>query len=436
MQYYKSFNTEAMELSRLLPEEESELYKRHFIPIPLEDFAKRFSLNEKDRNEQTAIAAVADAIHQNFNLSFDLVFGSADHRINGQDEFIKVIDSEKLTEENIRGKAYTNKDGKLVSFIHAYSKKVVYVQIPEGKSVDINVLFVNNDAPLCTQVLIKVGKGAKLNLFEWHASKTKAKSMSGVLHEIVLDQYAKAEVDMLHNEDENTYVVGFSKGKIGDNGELRINYIYNGGINTRSKNEIDSSGHAARSTINEIVIGSAGQKFDLNTVIANVDADTVSDLESRAALMDKSVCILKGFADVGENAKRSLSFVNERGILLDKTAYMSSIPGMSIKNSDVKATHSSATAPIDTDSLFYLMSRGSDETSAKKLLVSGFFSGNIAKIDSPVVKSIVASLIHEKINNRTFGTVPKLNTVGVWFDTSADASDIFQGHYKYRNVKQ
>ena len=149
--------------------------------------------------------------------------------------------------------------------------------------------------------------------------------------------------------------------------------------------------------------------------------------------MDKAVCILTGFANVGENASGSRSFVNERGILLDKRAYMSSIPGMSINNSNVKATHSSATAPVDEDLLFYLMSRGANETVAKKLVISGFFSNSIAKISSPIVKEAVASLMHEKINNKVFGTIPKMDISSIWFDPkAAQAQGMFEGHYKYR----
>jgi Fe-S cluster assembly scaffold protein SufB len=432
LKYYESFNTEALELSKSLPDEKSELYKRYSTPLPLERFVDE---GGKSTGEEASLRSLEKKILDTLKIRFDLVFGSTWHVVNNG-KFIRVIDAGDLTEERMSNKMYKSGEDKAVAFIHAYSRKIVFVDVPDGESAEVNVLVANTDAPLSTQVLINVGRESRLSLFEWHASETTRDSFAGVLHEVHVGKYGKAEVNLVHNEDANTYVVGFSKGKIDDNGLLKVNYIYNGGLSVKSKNEMSAAGYAARSEVIEMVMGSGEQKFDLNTVIANVDKDTVSDLESKAVLMDSAVCLLKGFANVGENASGSRSFVNERGILLDKRAYMSSIPGMSINNSNVKATHSSATAPIEEDLLFYLMSRGTDAVTAKKLIVSGFFSNSIAKMESAIVKEAAVSLMNEKINNKVFGTIPKMDISSIWFDEKAvHAQGMFAGHYKYRDQK-
>ena len=434
MEYYRSFNTEALELSRKLPEEQSELYKRHYVPMPLEEFSEKMEEANSDGTEEKEIAILEKEIAEKLGVKFDAVIGPAFYRINSA--LMKIVKLEDLTEEHIRNKLYSSKEDKQVAFIHAHTKRFVYIDVPDSKTASINILFVNTDVPIAAQVFVKTGSESSLNLFEWYASLSKNKSMLGVLHELTIGKYSKSEINMLHNENENTFVVGFTKGRIRENAELNVNYIYNGGIATRVKNEINASGFAAKSKVIELVIGSGDQKFDINTVVANIDTDTVSDLESKAALMGNAVCMFKGFANVGENASGSRSYVNERGILLDRTAYMNSIPGMSINNANVKATHSSATAPVDADSLFYLMSRGTDEVVARRLLVNGFFAKSLSKINSAIVKAIVSSLIHEKINNRRFGFVPKLDMSGIWMDQSAPQSgDLFEGHYKYRDVK-
>jgi Fe-S cluster assembly scaffold protein SufB len=435
LEFYRSFNAEALELSKSLPEEQNELYKRYFVPLPLEKFADKIADSDGGEAEEKVLKEISLKMYENLNISFDLVIGSTKCIINQKNKYIKIVEINELTEDHLREKMYKSGEDKTVAFIHAHSRKIIFIEVPAGEHADINLLFVNTDVPLATQVLINTGKDSGLNIFEWYASKTKEESLSGVLHEVRIGSYGKAEINMVHNEDANTYVLGFSKGKVKENGHLKVNYIYNGGLSTKSKNEIMADGYMAKSNVIEMVMGSGEQKFDLNTIISNIDKDTVSDLESKAVLMDSAVCLLKGFAMIGDDASGSRSFVNERGILLDKRAYMSSIPGMSINNSNVKATHSSATAPVDEDLLFYIMSRGATETVAKKLLISGFFSSSIAKMESAIVKSAVASLMNEKINGKKFGMIPKLDISSIWFDPKAAQADMFEGHYKYREQK-
>jgi Fe-S cluster assembly scaffold protein SufB len=431
MGYYKSFNAEALELSKTLPEEQSELYKRYFVPIPLEAFAE--SILDADENEENVLKEISASLLEKLRIKFDLVVGSAKCLLLDGKDYIKVVGMDALTEEHIKDKMFKSSDDRGVAFIHAYSKNIVLINVPAGKKADLRILFVNTDVPLATQVLIDVGRESVLNIFEWYASKTSRPSLSGVLHEVRAGDYAKTEISLVHNEDAKTQVMAFAKGFAKENASLKMNFVYNGGLSVKARNEISTAGYSAKSDAIEIVMGSAEQKFDINTIIANVGRDTVSDLDSRAVLLDRSVCILKGFANVGENASGSRSFVNERGILLDKRAYMSSIPGMSINNSNVKATHSSATAPIEEDLLFYIMSKGVDETVAKRLIVSGFLSSSIAKMESPLVKEAVASLMHEKVNNKVFGVAPKLDISNIWFDPRASqAQGMFEGHYKYR----
>jgi Fe-S cluster assembly scaffold protein SufB len=426
-----------MELSKTLPEEQSELYKRYFLPLPLDQISK--SLLDAENGgleEEEGLRSLSKTFSENLQVKADAVIGSTKHFFERQNEFVRILNSNEVTEEQLADKGYKSSEDKLVALIHATSRKYVFINVPDKKKAAINLLFANFMAPLAVQVIVKVGREAELSLFEWYSSKTngKAKSMMGVLHEVDVGPYAKSEINIVHNEDFNTYVLNFSKCRTAESGRLGMNYVYNGGFNTRAKNELYADGFASRNDVMELIMGSAEQKFDLNTVISNVGQDTVSDLGSRAALMDGSACLLKGFANVETDAKGSRSFVNERGILLDKTASMSSIPGMSIKNANVRATHSSATAPIDAESEFYLMSKGADSTTARKLMISGFFSAGISKMESPVAKSVVASLIHEKINNKKFGTMPKLDISNIWFASSGEA-DIFEGHYKYRDLK-
>ena len=148
--------------------------------------------------------------------------------------------------------------------------------------------------------------------------------------------------------------------------------------------------------------------------------------------MDSSFCLLKGYAKVLKGASGSRSYVHERGILLDKGARVDGLPDMSVDENDVKATHSSATAPVDPEAVFYLMSKSIDELGVKKLIVSGFLSESISKMHSEAARRLAISLVNSKLESKEFGHVPKVDQQSLWEFGEESEKDMFLGHYKYR----
>ena len=152
--------------------------------------------------------------------------------------------------------------------------------------------------------------------------------------------------------------------------------------------------------------------------------------------MDSSFCILKGFAKINKGATKAKSYVHERGILLDKNAKVYGLPDMSVDENDVKATHSSATSPVDPESVFYLMTKGIDEIGVRKLLVTGFFAESLSKMHNSIMKELSMSLINTKLETKVYGGAPKLDARNIWVGaTDTGDVDMFKGHYKYRGAE-
>ncbi|MDE1856234.1 MAG: SufD family Fe-S cluster assembly protein [Candidatus Micrarchaeota archaeon] len=422
---YKAFASEALEKFKSMPEETDELYKRYFVAMPLEEMGERARNAETSHKPEGSIKSNVEALKR----KFDAIIWSGGEMAE-QSEYMQIIPIEKVDFENRLTKSG---DDKIAAFIDAHAKRAVQINVPKGAKAKLNLLFVNTSEPLPIQIMINVADDSSLELFEYYTSDANEKSIVGSLHDIKIGKYANAEINVVHNEDKNTFVAGWSKTKVGEKGNLKINFIYNGGSFTRTRNKMDVAGLEGNGEVNELIVSAGEQKMDVASNIVNSARDSHAVLESKAVLMDKSVCVLKGYATITETAAQSRSFVNERGIILDKTAHIDSIPSMSIGNSDVKATHSSATAPIDEESVFYLMSRGATEMEAKRMIVNGFITGMIGKIDDIVVREIVASIINEKVATRSFGMVPKITTESMWLAGSAHkSSSMFEGHYKYR----
>jgi Fe-S cluster assembly scaffold protein SufB len=427
---YGEFVKESIENYEKLPQETSEIYKRYFINIPLD-------LKGIESPDITAAGAAGaqEAIKNElakFNLKFDVLLDGEKSTTSSQ--FVRIIRAEQAG-NMLEKSMYEIGEDKYVAYVRAYSRECVLIEVPDGIATEINILVMGPSKQQNASIFVKVGNGSTVDIFEYYGSASDSMSCTGTIHEIDVGKGSKLDINSLHNENKNSVSLCFSKNRIGEDSHLTLNAVYNGAMHTRVRNVISATDRSSKVNVNEVIFGSSDQKFDVSTYIVNHAPHTVAELESKAALMDSSFCIMKGFAKIEKGAAKAKSYVYERGILLDKNAKVYGLPDMSVDENDVKATHSSATAPVDPESVFYLMSKGIDEVGVRKLLVTGFFASSISRMQSSIMKELSMSLINNKLETNKYGEIPKMSTRNMWVVQDTKETDMFKGHYTYRGAE-
>ncbi|MFA5007284.1 MAG: SufD family Fe-S cluster assembly protein [Candidatus Izemoplasmatales bacterium] len=99
-----------------------------------------------------------------------------------------------------------------------------------------------------------------------------------------------------------------------------------------------------------------------------------------------------GKGNAGSDCKQS-----NRGVLLGEKAVIEVSPKLLIDEFDVQAGHGCAIGRVNADELYYLTSRGLDETTAKRLVVSGYVAPFVAKIDDPSIRRNVEKMLSTKL---------------------------------------
>ena len=80
-----------------------------------------------------------------------------------------------------------------------------------------------------------------------------------------------------------------------------------------------------------------------------------------------------GKVTVCPHAQQTNSYQLNQNILLDDYANVYSRPQLFIDADDVKCTHGSTTGDINKHEVLYLMSRGLDELTSRKIVLNAFF---------------------------------------------------------------
>jgi Fe-S cluster assembly protein SufD len=97
-------------------------------------------------------------------------------------------------------------------------------------------------------------------------------------------------------------------------------------------------------------------------------------------------------------AQKTDSKQTNNNLLLSDEAQISTKPQLEIYANDVKCTHGATIGQLDPDALFYLRSRGIDETAARSLLIYAFAS--------QVVNRIKVDLVRTELDDYLFSWLP------------------------------
>lgn len=140
------------------------------------------------------------------------------------------------------------------------------------------------------------------------------------------------------------------------------------------------------------------QHFDHDTQQNHLAPNTTSDLLYKGAVTDQSHSVWQGMIYVAPDAQKTDGYQANRNLVLCKTARADSIPGLEILTDDVRCTHGATVGKVDPEQEYYLQSRGLPPSSAKRLIVEGFFEPVMDRIPFEGVKNRFRDAIHQKMN--------------------------------------
>lgn len=397
---YEEFLKEAMIQYKRIPYEKNELYKKYKLDMDLEEPDRTNAPSEEEWRD------IYSEVLERFRIKFDAVIcnGYVVHKSREEEEVI-LNSLKELGDDFLRNKLFNNNEDRFAAYTHAYSNGVM--DICPNKEGSTNILFITTENPLPVQVRVRCKPGSDARLNEYYVSKVKGIATSGFMHEIYSEVGSKIEISMLHMEDENTDVFSLIKGRVDEKAAVRTNFICAGGRNIRHRNDISAIGEDSSVETNDAVVGFGSTKIDIGTTTGNLEKKTRSKSTAKAIMFDDSLAYIKGFAKITKGSEKSVSRINERGIISGKNARLYLIPDMSIDESDVIATHSGASAPVEEDKIFYLQTHGISDKTARFLIMAGLMSDIISRISDTSLQVVVYSTIVDKIRNKKYG-IPEI----------------------------
>jgi len=139
-------------------------------------------------------------------------------------------------------------------------------------------------------------------------------------------------------------------------------------------------GDGSSSEVVGLYFGEGDQTLDYRMVIDHQGRNTTSDVFLKGAVEDDAQSVFTGLLRIEKDAARTSTFETNRNLVLSENAKAHSVPNLEILCNDVICGHASSVGPLESEHLYYLMSRGLTRERAERLLIRGFFQQVIDRL--------------------------------------------------------
>jgi Fe-S cluster assembly protein SufB len=128
----------------------------------------------------------------------------------------------------------------------------------------------------------------------------------------------------------------------------------------------------ARGDVLSVAFANDGMHQDAGAKITHLAPHTTSQILSKSVSKGTGRASYRGLVRINPNAHHTKSSVRCDALLLDEDARTDTYPTIRVEENRTEIGHEATVSRVGEDQLFYLMSRGLDESEAYSLIVNGF----------------------------------------------------------------
>lgn len=114
-------------------------------------------------------------------------------------------------------------------------------------------------------------------------------------------------------------------------------------------------------------------------------------------MREQSTAILNGITKIEKGASGANGQQTEKILMLHPEARGDANPILLIDEDDVKAGHAASVGQVNSEQLYYMMSRGISRVEAERLIVYGFLAPVVAEVPLEGVATQMQALVEQKL---------------------------------------
>jgi len=237
-----------------------------------------------------------------------------------------------------------------------------------------------------------------LTLINYIDDESKDNFMTNTIENITIKKNASLKNIFINNSRCNGYFYRLTKSVL-EKGSICDSYLLSTGLKFNKLDiEIDHNEENSVSSIFSALNLLGSEHQEIKTRINHNAPNCQSYQKVKNVLNGQSKGVYQGKIFVKNIAQKTDAYQLSKALILNDKSEFDAKPELEIYADDVKCSHGSTSGSVDFDSIHYLRSRGIPEKEALKMLINGFLSEVLEKLEDINLKNFLFKRLERQIN--------------------------------------
>ena len=276
-----------------------------------------------------------------------------------------------------------------------------FIFLPKNAKIDapLQLLFLTEEGKVSfPRVLIVADAFAEATVIETYVRRDEAKYFTNAVVEISVADEAKIKHYRVQRESHRAFHVSNTAAEIARGSVYDTTAINLGARLSRHDVTLKFSAEGGEAFVDGLFFLGEDQHHDTHSVIAHNVPNCTSHQTYKGILNDKSRGVFNGKVFVAVGASGTDGYQSNKNLLLSNDARIDTKPQLEIFNDDVKCSHGATVGQLEEEELFYLLSRGLNDSMARNLLTYGFAEEIVNKIEIESIKKQLDEAVLNRLN--------------------------------------
>lgn len=350
------------------------------VPPAIRRTYERLGIPEAERRFLAGVEAQWDS---------EMIYGRMKKMVEGKGViFVDTDTAVKKYPDLVRqyfAKVVPPNDNKFAALNSAVWSGGSFIYVPKGVKVELPLqayFRINADKMgQFERTLIIADEGSQVSYVEGCSSPVySTDSLHAAVVEIIVKKGARVRYTTIQNWSKNVYNLVTKRARVEEEGVMEWVDVNLGSKVTVKYPSCYLFGRKAKGEVLSMAFAGSNQVLDTGGKMIHLSPETSGTIISKGISKDGGKSSYRGLVQIKKGAVGSKSKVKCDALILDEKSKADTYPHIQIEENQVEATHEAVTGKLNEDQLFYLQSRGLDQTQAETLLINGFIE--------PIVKEL------------------------------------------------
>jgi Fe-S cluster assembly protein SufD len=283
----------------------------------------------------------------------------------------------------------------------AFMSDGAYLHLKRGTVLQapVHLVFLSTIAGRASHLrnVIVAEEGAQATVIEHYAGVDGTSYFTNAITQIHAAANASIEHHKLQQEASDAFHIAGIHARQQRDSRLESNSFSLGAALARNDITTVFDATGCDATLNGLYLVGGRQHVDHHTRIDHRMPNGTSRENYRGVLDGASHGVFNGKVIVHPGAQKTNAFQANHNLLLSRDAEIDTKPQLEIFADDVKCNHGATVGQLDANQLFYLRSRGIDETVARNMLVHAFAHDVIERIRVAALRTRLEQILLDRL---------------------------------------